>query len=85
MDVEKKLAAKQRAFLTVTFGGPNNYTEEEMRKGHTRLVEKGLDDTCFDAVVENLTNTLAEPGVSDDLVAKATAMRETMWNSVLGR
>ncbi|MFP6582957.1 MAG: group 1 truncated hemoglobin, partial [Candidatus Hydrogenedentota bacterium] len=40
----KKQRNKQRAFLTMAFGGPNNYTGLDMRKGHAHLVEKGLND-----------------------------------------
>ncbi|MGO9988166.1 MAG: group I truncated hemoglobin, partial [Steroidobacteraceae bacterium] len=37
-----KQAAKQKSFLTMAFGGPNNYTGLDMRKAHAHLVEKGL-------------------------------------------
>ena len=50
-------AAKQKAFLTMALGGPNNYTGKDMREGHAHLVEKGLNDTHFDAVMENLGAT----------------------------
>ena len=36
-----KQAAKQKAFLTMAFGGPNNYTGLDMRKGHAHLVKAG--------------------------------------------
>ncbi len=38
VDMEKQ-AAKQKAFLTMAFGGPHNYTGEDMRKGHAHLVK----------------------------------------------
>ncbi len=84
VDMEKQ-AAKQKAFLTMAFGGPNNYTGEDMRKGHAHLVERGLNDSHFDAVVENLGTTLKELGVSDDLIAEVAAIAETTRNDVLGR
>ncbi len=84
VDMEKQ-AAKQRAFLTMAFGGPNHYTGEDMRKGHAHLVERGLNDTHFDAVVENLSKTLAELGISDDLIAEVTAICESTRDDVLGR
>ncbi|HFE39386.1 MAG TPA: group 1 truncated hemoglobin, partial [Gammaproteobacteria bacterium] len=56
VDMEKQ-AAKQKAFLTMAFGGPNNYTGEDMRKGHAHLVAKGLNASHFDAVIENIGAT----------------------------
>jgi hemoglobin len=78
-------AAKQKAFLTMAFGGPNNYTGLDMRKGHAHLVAQGLNDTHFDAVVENLGATLKELKVPDGLIAQVAAIAETTRNDVLGR
>ncbi len=80
-----KQAAKQKAFLTLAFGGPNSYTGLDMRKGHAHLVAKGLSDAHFDAVVENLGATLKELNVPDHLIAKAAAIAESTRNDVLGR
>jgi hemoglobin len=84
VDMDKQ-AAKQKAFLTMAFGGPNNYTGEDMRKGHAHLVARGLNDSHFDAVVENLGGTLSELGVSDDLIGEVAAIAETTRNDVLGK
>ena len=84
VDMDKQ-AAKQKAFLTMAFGGPNNYTGEDMRKGHAHLVARGLNDSHFDAVVENLGATLAELGVGDDLIGEVAAIAETTRNDVLGK
>jgi hemoglobin len=78
-------AAKQKAFLTMAFGGPNNYTGLDMRRGHAHLVERGLDDTHFDAVVDNLAATLTELGVAQSDIAEVAAIAETTRNDVLGR
>jgi len=84
VDMDKQ-AAKQKAFLTMAFGGPNSYTGEDMRKGHAHLVERGLNDSHFDAVVENLGATLKELGVADDLIGEVAAIAETTRNDVLGK
>lgn len=81
----KKQAGKQRAFLSYAFGGPNNYTGKDMREGHAHLLEKGLDDSHVDAVIENLAKTLKEMGVADDLVADVAAIAESTRDDVLGR
>ncbi len=78
-------AAKQKAFLTMAFGGPHNYTGEDMRKGHAHLVKLGLDDSHFDAVMENLGATLAELNVPKELIAQVAAIGESTRNDVLGR
>ena len=84
VDMEKQ-AAKQKAFLTMAFGGPNNYTGLDMRKGHEHLVKRGLNDTHFDAVVEDLAATLKELNVSENLISQVAALCETTRNDVLGR
>ncbi|SCA64239.1 Group 1 truncated hemoglobin [Chlamydiales bacterium SCGC AG-110-P3] len=81
----KRQIAKQTAFLTFAFGGPNNYNGKNMRDAHSRLAERGLNDMHFDAVVENLANTLRELNVTEDLIGEVAAITETTRNDVLGR
>jgi len=80
-----KQRGKQKAFLTMVFGGPSNYDGVDMRHGHAHLVAKGLNDSHFNAVVENLGQTLKELGVQDDLIQQVAALAETVRNDVLGR
>jgi len=84
VDMERQ-AAKQKGFLTMVLGGPNNYTGKDMRDGHAHLVARGLNDSHFDAVMENLGATLTELGVPGDLIAEAAAIAESTRNDVLGR
>ena len=84
VDMEQQ-AAKQKAFLTMAFGGPHNYTGEDMRKGHERLVRMGLDDSHFDAVMEHLGATLQELNVPSALIEQVAAIAESTRNDVLGR
>lgn len=83
-DMEKQVA-KQRAFLTMAFGGPNNYTGTDMRTAHARLVKMGLNASHFDAVMEHLGATLTELNVPADLIAQAAAIAESTRNDVLGK
>ncbi len=78
-------SAKQRAFLIMAFGGPNAYTGADMRRGHAKLVERGLNDSHFDAVVENLAATLTELGVPSGDIAEVAAIAELVRDDVLGR
>ncbi len=78
-------AAKQKVFLTMAFGGPNHYTGKDMREAHAHLVEQGLDDSHFDAVIENLAGSLKELKVPDDLIEQAGAIAEGTRSDVLGK
>lgn len=84
VDMDRQ-AAKQKAFLTMAFGGPHNYTGKDMREGHAHLVKNGLNDSHFDAVMENLGATLQELNVPEELIKQAAAIAESTRNDVLGR
>lgn len=84
VDMEQQ-RAKQKAFLTMAFGGPNNYTGQDMRKAHARLVEMGLNDRHVDAVLEDLQATLQELHVPGYLVVKVNQIAESVRDDVLGR
>ena len=80
-----KQVAKQKAFLTFAFGGPNNYSGMDMRKAHAPLVQKGLNENDFNAVMEHLGATLQELNVPANLIADAAAIAESTRKDVLGR
>lgn len=70
-----KQRAHQRAFLTYAFGGSDKYDGRYMREAHKDLVEKfGLNSEHFDAVAEDLMETLKEMGVGEDLLAEVAAV-----------
>ncbi|NQT86720.1 group 1 truncated hemoglobin [bacterium] len=82
----KRQAGMQKAFLIFAFGGPNNYSGRGLKAAHARMVEEmGLNDSHFDAVLENLGATLKELSVPDDLIAQAAAVAEGVRDDVLGR
>lgn len=84
VDMEKQ-RKMQKKFLTYAFGGPNNYDGRNMAQAHQKLVEKGLNDSHFDAVVENLGATLTELQVPQDKINEAAAIAETVRDDILGR
>ncbi len=84
VDMDQQIA-KQKSFLTMAFGGPNNYSGLDMRNAHTRLVEKGLNDSHVDAVIENLNGTLRQLGVPETEVKEVAALADSVRNDVLGR
>jgi hemoglobin len=74
--------AKQKAFLTFAFGGPNGYSGRDMRAAHAKLK---LTEADFNAVMENLAATLTELKVPKDLIAEAAAIAMSTKNDVLNR
>ncbi|MAU41527.1 MAG: group 1 truncated hemoglobin [Kordiimonas sp.] len=77
--------AKQKAFLTMVFDGPNNYTGLDMRNGHKHLVERGLNDSHVDIVIEHLGNTLKELGAAEADIAEVAAIANSVRDDVLNR
>ena len=84
IDMDRQ-AAKQKAFLTMVMGGPHNYTGRDMRTAHKPLIERGLNDTHFDIVVQHLGDTLTELGVPADLIGQIGAAAESLRDDVLDR
>lgn len=84
VDMDEQIQ-KQKAFLTFAFGGPNNYTGLNMKDSHARLVEKGLNDTHVDVVIELLGGTLKELNVPDNLIGEVAAIAESVRPQVLGK
>ena len=84
VDMERQ-AAKQKAFLTMAFGGPNKYTGADMRRGHAHLVARGLNDQHFDIIVEHLAATLHELNVAEANIDQVAAICESTRKDVLGR
>jgi hemoglobin len=78
-------AAKQKALLTMAFGGPNHYTGANLRRAHQHLVARGLNDSHFDAVLDLLGESLAELGVPPALIAQVAAIVESNRDDVLNR
>lgn len=81
VDMETQ-AAKQKAFLTMVFGGPNSYNGLDMREGHKHM---NLNEGHFTAVVENLAATLKELGVSDEDISEVAAIADSVKDDVLNR
>ncbi len=76
--------AKQKSFLTMAFGGPNNYSGTDMRTAHAPLVAKGLNEDHFNAVAGHLQATLEELNVPADLIGEVMAIAASTKDDVLG-
>lgn len=73
--------AKQKAFMTMAFGGPNNYSGKDMRAAHKHM---SLTEEHFNAVAENLVGTLQELEVPqaeiDEIVAVCLSVKDDVLN-----
>ena len=84
VDMEKQIQ-KQKGFLTMVFGGPNNYTGKHMREGHRHLIKKGLNDSHVDIIIEHLGGTLKELGAKDEDIEKVAQIANSVRDDVLDR
>ncbi len=79
-------ATHQKLFFKYAFGGLPNFPGRAMKVAHERLVtEMGLNDSHFDAVLDDLGRALSDLNVPPDLIAEAAAVAETTREAVLGR
>ncbi|MBL8636282.1 MAG: group 1 truncated hemoglobin [Myxococcales bacterium] len=84
IDMDRQMA-KQAAFITMVTGGPNHYTGRDMRTSHASMLSKGLGDLHVDVVIQHLTGTLAEFGVSQPQIEQVRALCESVRDDVLSR
>lgn len=74
--------AKQKAFLTMAFGGPHHYSGKDMRAAHAKM---NLTEEHFNAVVENLAATLQELGVPAAEIGEVAAIATSVKDDVLNK
>lgn len=74
---------KQKGFLTMAFGGPNEYTGKDLRTAHAPLVERGLNDSHFGAVAGHLQSTLEELTVAPELIQEVMTIAASTHDDVL--
>ena len=79
VDMDRQIA-KQKAFLTMAFGGPHNYTGKDMREGHKHLK---LKEEHFQAVAGHLQSTLKELNVPQHLIAEVMKIAASTHDDVL--
>jgi len=75
----------QIAFMTMAFGGPNEYEGRDLRNAHAPLLEQGLTDKHFDALLGHLAETLKDQGQPHDLISEVIEIVEGLRKEVLVR
>lgn len=76
---------KQKAFLTMAFGGPAHYSGKDLRSAHVRERANGMDGRHFDAVVGHLRDTLSELQVAAELIDQVETICGSVRGDVLGQ
>ena len=76
---------KQQLFMTMVFGGQNNYTGENLRTAHAPLVKKGLNEEHFNIVIACLQATLEEMDVPAELIGEVMTIAGSCKDDVLNR
>ena len=74
--------AKQKAFLTMAFGGPNNYSGKDMRAAHAGM---NLTEEHFTAVAEALVGTLQDLNVPQEDIDSVVTIALSVKDDVLNR
>ncbi|MDP9036105.1 MAG: group 1 truncated hemoglobin [Myxococcota bacterium] len=80
-----RLVKKQQAFMTMAFGGPNDYTGRDLRSAHAASVQRGLGDEHFDAVAGHLVASLRQLKVPENLINEVLTIVGGTRQDVLGR
>ncbi|CAA0121393.1 Group 1 truncated hemoglobin GlbN [BD1-7 clade bacterium] len=74
--------AKQKAFLTMAFGGPNSYSGKDMREAHKGM---NLTEAHFNAVAGHLVSTLEELSVPQELIDDVVGVAVSVKSDVLNQ
>ena len=77
--------AMLNAFLTMGFGGPNNYNGKDLREGHKHVVVNGLNDSHFDALCEHINALLKEFNLPEDVISDTMAAAQGLRSDVLNK
>lgn len=79
MDKQRR---KQKEFLSAAFGSPVPWVGKDMRKAHDGM---GITEEQFNAIAENLVNTLKDLKIKQELIDQVVAVALTVKDDVLGR
>lgn len=79
------LKKKGQAFLTMAFGGPNEYHGDGLRVAHAGVRSKGMDEGDFETFMGHFRATLEELGAGDEHVSEVMSIAYSAKDDVLGR
>ena len=71
----ERLKGHQRRFMSMAFGGNVKYSGKSIADAHAHMIKgAGLNALHFDLVAGHLVSTLAQLGVSQDLINEVVAV-----------
>ena len=79
----KKQIRHQKRFLTYAFGGTKVWKGETLHNVHKKVREKGLNESHFNAICENLFSSLKELGVGDEEIKEIEKIVMSTKNDIL--
>jgi len=79
------LKKKGQAFLTMAFGGPNEYHGKGLRMMHAGPRSEGMDEDDFETFMGHFRATLEELEVRDEHVSEVMSIAYSAKDDVLGR
>ncbi len=86
VDVDtERLRNKEKSFWTFAFGGESQYTGKTLREAHQPLLDKGLNEGHFRAMMEHFDGALQELNVPENLIEEASIIFLSTREEVLGR
>ena len=84
VDMERR-GRMLKAFLTMGFGGPDDYAGKSLRQGHKHLVNQGLNDEHFDAEAGHIKSTVEDLNVPAELVDQVMGAAGSLRDEVLNK
>jgi hemoglobin len=84
LDVQR-IKHKQKAFLSMAFGGPADYDGRDLRAAHERAVSQGLREAEYEVFMGHFRDTLEELGVPDPKIRQILDIAATGRDDVLNR
>lgn len=79
VDMDRQIG-KQKAFLTMAFGGPHSYSGKDMREAHKHM---DITEEHFNAVAGHLQSTLEELNVKQAQIDEVMAIAASTHDDVL--
>ncbi len=81
----ERLRNKEKSYWAFALGGESHYTGKTLEEAHRNLLDKGLADEHFDAMIEIFNQTLCEMDIPEDLVQEVCRIASSTRDKILGK
>ncbi len=81
----ERLRNKEKSYWAFAFGGESEYAGKALAEAHQPLLDKGLADQHFEAMMEIFNETLCEMDIHADVVQEACEIALSTRDEILGR